>query len=155
MELVAAEPLVYDPVAMAFDENGRLFVVEMRGYSERRADLIGAIRLLTDENGDGVFDSSHVYSDGLAWPTAVACYDGGIFVGVPPDIVYMKDTDGDGKADRHEVVFSGFGLNNVQGLLNSFNWGVNNLLHGATSGSGASDGQRFRSFTASFSVTTT
>ena len=137
MELVAAEPLVYDPVAMAFDENGRLFVVEMRGYSERRADLIGAIRLLTDENGDGVFDSSHVYADGLAWPTAVACYDGGVFVGVPPDIVYMKDTDGDGKADRHEVVFSGFGLNNVQGLLNSFNWGIDNLIHGATSGSGA------------------
>ncbi len=136
IELVAAEPLVFDPIAMAFDESGRLFVVEMRGYSERRADLIGAVRLLTDTNADGVFDTSSVYADGLAWPTAVACYDGGIFVGVPPDILYLKDTGGDGKADTREVVFSGFALSNVQGLLNSLNWGLDNLIHGATSSSG-------------------
>ncbi len=138
MELVAAEPLVFDPIAMAFDESGRMFVVEMRGYSERRADMIGAVRLLTDTDGDGVFDTSSVFADGLAWPTAVACYDGGVFVGVPPDILYMKDTDGDDRADRREVVFTGFGLENVQGLLNSFNWGLDNVIHGATSGSGAS-----------------
>jgi putative membrane-bound dehydrogenase-like protein len=137
MQLVAAEPLLFDPVAMAFDESGRLFVVEMRGYSERREDLIGAVRLLEDHDGDGVFDTSSVYADKLAWPTAVACYDGGIFVGTPPDILYMKDTDGDGRADRREVIFSGFGLDNVQGLLNSFNWGLDNVIHGATSGSGA------------------
>ncbi len=137
MELVAAEPLVFDPIAMAFDEFGRMYVVEMRGYSERRNDMIGAIRLLEDTNGDGVFDESHVFADKLAWPTAVACYDGGIFVGVPPDIFYMKDTDGDHKADVKELLFSGFGLTNVQGLLNSFNWNLDNRLQGATSGSGA------------------
>jgi len=137
MDLVAAEPLINDPIAIAFDEFGRMYVVDMTGYSERRADNIGAIRLLTDTDDDGHYDTSSVYVEGLAWPTAVACYDGGIFVAVPPDILYLKDTDADGQADTREIVFTGFGLTNVQGLLNSFNWGLDNLIHGATSSSGA------------------
>jgi len=137
MELVAAEPLVRDPIAMAFDADSRLFVVEMRGYSERRDENIGTVRLLTDEDGDGKYDHATDYVDGLAWPTAVACWDGGIFVAVSPDILYCKDTDGDGRADIRETVFSGFGLSNVQGLVNSFQWGPDNRIHGATSSSGA------------------
>ncbi|MFP6598687.1 MAG: PVC-type heme-binding CxxCH protein, partial [Candidatus Hydrogenedentota bacterium] len=136
MQLVAAEPLVHDPIAMAFDERGRLFAVEMRGYSERRDENIGAIRLLTDTDRDGVYDTSDVYVDGLAWPTAVACYDGGVYVGVPPDIYYFKDTDGDNEADIKEHVYTGFGLGNVQGLLNTFKWGLDNRIHGSTSSSG-------------------
>src|SRR5258705_12037298 len=81
IELVAAEPLVVDPVAMAFDEDGRLFVVEMRDYSERRQEKLGRIRLLEDTDGDGRFDKSTVFAEGLAWPTAVICWDGGVFVG--------------------------------------------------------------------------
>src|SRR3979409_368911 len=69
IELVAAEPLVVSPVAMAFDENGRLFVVEMRDYSERRPERLGRIRLLEDTNGDGRFDKSTVYADNFPWPT--------------------------------------------------------------------------------------
>ena len=136
MQLVAAEPLVHDPIAMAFDEQGRMFVVEMRGYSERRDENIGAIRLLTDTDQDGVYDKSDVYVDGLAWPTAVACYDGGVYVGIPPAIWYFKDTDGDNQADIREKVYEGFGLSNVQGLLNSFKWGMDGRIHGATSSSG-------------------
>ncbi|MBI2421719.1 MAG: c-type cytochrome [Candidatus Hydrogenedentes bacterium] len=136
IQLVAAEPLVLDPIAMAFDENGRLFVVEMSGYSELRDEVPGGIRMLEDTNGDGVYDQGTRYVDGLPWPTAVACYDGGLFVAAPPDIWYCKDTDGDGKADIKEIVFSGFSLTNVQGLLNSFNWGLDNQIHGATSSSG-------------------
>lgn len=137
MQLVAAEPLVHDPIAMAFDEYGRMYVVEMRGYSEQRDENIGAVRLLEDTDGDGAMDLSSVFLDGLAWPTAVACYDGGVFIGVPPDIFYAKDEDGDGRADRIERAFTGFGLDNVQGLLNSFTWGLDYRIHGATSGSGA------------------
>lgn len=138
IEQVAAEPLTTDPIAMSFDEFGRLFVVEMRGYSEDDKDHLGQIRLLTDRDGDGRFDDSSVYVDGLSWPTAVICYDGGIFVGAAPDILYFKDTDGDGRADQRRVVFTGFGRSNVQGLLNTFQWGLDNRIHGATSSSGAS-----------------
>lgn len=143
LDLVAAEPLVVDPIAMSFDENGRLFVVEMRDYSERRDERLGRIRLLIDNDGDGRFDKSTVYADGLPWPTAVICYGGGVFVGCTPDIFYFKDTNGDAVADEKRVVYTGFAQGgrdaiygkerlNVQGLLNSFNWTLDNRIHGAS-----------------------
>lgn len=145
LELVAAEPLVVDPIALSFDEDGRLFVVEMRDYSERRPERLGRIRRLEDTDGDGRFDRSTVYVDDLPWPTAVFCYGGGVFVGATPDLLFCKDTDGDGRADVREVVFTGFAADyapfatnqlNVQALLNSLNWGLDNRIHGATSLSG-------------------
>ena len=138
LELTAAEPLVADPVAMAFDENSRLFVIEMIGYSEHRDDKLGQVRLLEDTDGDGHFDRSTIYARDLAWPTAIACYDGGVFVGVTPDILYLKDTDGDRKADERRVVFTGIGDSvnrlNMQSLMNSFRWGLDNRIHGTASG---------------------
>jgi putative membrane-bound dehydrogenase-like protein len=142
LEIAACEPNIASPVAMCFDENNRLFVVEMIDYSERREEMphLGRIRMLEDTDGDGVFDKSTVFADNLPWPTAVFCYDGGLFVGATPDIIYLKDTDGDGKADKRETVFTGFAEGvkriNVQGMLNSFNWGLDNRIHGATSGNG-------------------
>src|SRR5437870_8692509 len=133
IELAAAEPLVIDPVAMAFDEEGHLFVVEMRDYSERREEKLGRIRMLTDTDGDGKFDKATIYADNLPWPTAVICWNGGIFVGATPDILYFKDTNGDGVADEKKIVFSGFGNTtnrlNVQQLFNSFMWGLDNRIH--------------------------
>jgi putative membrane-bound dehydrogenase-like protein len=137
IELVAAEPLVVDPVAMAFDEHGRLYVVEMRDYSEQDKERLGRVRLLSDEDGDGKFETSRVFVDGLSWPTAVACYDGGVYIGSAPDILYCKDTTDDGVADEQQVVFTGFGRGNVQGLMNSFQWGPDQRIHGATSSAGA------------------
>ena len=102
-ELMVSEPLVVDPVAMAFDENGRLFVVEMRDYSERRAEKLGRVKLLEDTDGDGRFDKAHVFADGLPWPTAVTCWDGGVFVAASPELLYFKDTDGDHRADVHDT----------------------------------------------------
>lgn len=133
---VAAEPLVNDPIAMAFDENRRLFVVEMKGYSEQANEFLGQIRLLEDTDGNGVFEKSTVFADHFSWPTAIICYDGGVFVGAAPDIWFLKDTNGDGKADERRKVFTGFGRSNVQGLMNSFRWGLDNRIHGATSSSG-------------------
>jgi len=136
LELAAAEPLVADPVAISFDEDGRLYVVEMRGYSEQPDEHLSRVRLLTDNDGDGRFDTESEFVDQLSWPTAVICFDGGVFIADAPDILYCKDTDGDGRADTRRVVFTGFGKSNVQGLLNSFAWGLDNRIHGATSSSG-------------------
>jgi putative membrane-bound dehydrogenase-like protein len=138
IEQVAAEPLVASPVAMSFDADGRLYVVEMRDYSEQDKERLGRIRLLEDTNDDGRFDKATLFAEGLSWPTAVTCFDGGVFVGAAPDVVYLKDTDGDGKADVVKTVFTGFPRSNVQGLLNSLQWGPDNRIHGSASSSGGS-----------------
>jgi len=152
MDLLAAEPLVASPVAMAYDENGRAYVCEMRDYpytdkthhqrnQENPTDAaIGAVRLLEDTNGDGVFDKSTVFADGLSWPTGVACWKGGVFVAATPDIWYLKDTDGDGKADIRRKVFTGFRKLNVQSVMNNLVWGLDNRIHGA----GGSNGGQIR-----------
>src|ERR1043165_2480845 len=108
VELAATEPNVVSPVALSFDEDGRMYVAEMRDYSEHRDEKLGRIRLLEDTDGAGVFEKSTIFAEGLPWPTAVICYGGGIFVGATPDILFLKDTNGDGKADERRVVFTGF-----------------------------------------------
>jgi putative membrane-bound dehydrogenase-like protein len=135
LELAANEPLVRDPVAIAFDENGRMFVCEMIDYSEERdaKPHLGRISLLEDRNGDGVNETSAVFADDLPWPTGLIWANGGLFVGATPDIWRFEDKDGDGKAEIREKVFTGFGLGlprlNVQALLNSFQWGQDNRVH--------------------------
>lgn len=133
IELVAAEPLVNDPVAVDFDERLRMFVVEMRDYSEDKEGHLGQVRMLEDADGDGRYERAAVFADKLSWPTAIACWDGGAFVGAAPDIWYLRDTNGDGQADQRSLVFTGFGKHNVQGLLNSFRWGLDNRIHGSAS----------------------
>lgn len=145
IELAASEPQVVSPVTMAFDEDGRAFVAEMIDYSERRDETphAGRIRMLEDLDGDGRFDRSTVFADNLPWPTALICSRGGVYVGASPDLLWLKDTNGDGRADERRVVVSGFGSGvarlNVQALLNSFNWGLDHRLYGAT---GPNGGQR-------------
>ncbi len=84
IELVASEPQVTSPVAIDFDENGRMYVVEMRDYSEQDKEALGQIRLLEDTDGDGRYETDTVFAKGLSWPTAVACANGGVFVGAAP-----------------------------------------------------------------------
>jgi putative membrane-bound dehydrogenase-like protein len=137
VEQVAAEPLVEDPVAISFDARGRMYVVCMRGYSEQGDDNLGQVRRLEDLDADGRFDTSVIFAADLSWPTGVVCSDGGVYVAVAPDILFLKDTDSDGVADQRREAFSGFHRKNVQGLLNSLSWGLDNRIHGATSSSGA------------------
>ncbi|WP_158265375.1 PVC-type heme-binding CxxCH protein [Blastopirellula marina] len=137
LEMAASEPNVVDPVAMAFDADGRMFLIEMRGYSEDDGLSLGRVRLLEDADNDGIYEKSTIFAEGFSWPTAITCTQGGVLVGAAPDIYFLKDTDGDGQADEKRVVFTGFGKSNVQGLMNTFKWGLDNRIHGVTSSSGA------------------
>lgn len=139
LEMVAAEPLVSDPVDACFDENGRMYVAEMHGYpfSHEPTRLnpkggglkdAGIIRLLEDTNGDGRMDKSVKFATGINWPTSVCCYKGGVFVLAPPHIHYFKDTDGDGKADVSRIVYSGFRRDNVQAIANNMKWTPDNRI---------------------------
>ena len=140
VELVAAEPLVRDPVAVDFDEHGRMFVCELpeyNGYAIEDFNEDGFIRMLEDKDGDGRFETSTIFADDLDYPTAVACWDGGLFVGAAPDLLYLKDTNGDGKADSRKVIFTGFGKDKAgEAHLNSFRWGFDNRFHFSTNLSG-------------------
>ena len=135
LELAANEPQVRSPIAVSYDEHGRMFVCEMIDYSEMRdvTPHLGRVSMLEDKDGDGHFETSTVFADDLAWPTGLIWANGGIYVIATPDIWFFKDTDGDGKADLREKVFTGFGtglkLLNVQGLANSPMWGQDNRIH--------------------------
>ena len=143
VDLVAAEPLLRSPVAIDFDEDGRLYVAEFpeyNQYADRNArGGTGCVRLLEDTRGVGVYDKSTLFADNVPMATAVACWDGGVYVGSAPDLLYLKDTDGDGKADVRRVVYTGFGTDQAgEGMLNSFRWGLDNRFHIATSLDGGS-----------------
>lgn len=140
IELAAAEPMVCDPVDLVFDENGRMYVAEMVPYAQDNASKFGSphgrVSMLEDVDGDGRFDRSTVFVDKLVWPTGLTCFDGGLFITAAPDLLYCKDTDGDGKADLREVVLTGFELSNPNALPNSLRWGLDSRIHGMTSTAG-------------------
>ena len=135
IEVVASEPMISAPVALAFDENGRLFVVELPASADRHAGQLGRVRVLDNLNEQGVYQDSTIYADSLQWPSAVACYAGGVFVATAPDVLFLKDTKGDAVADARQAVLSGFGaitVSDPDSLPNNFNWGPDNRIHGAS-----------------------
>lgn len=140
LQLAAHEPQVRSPVALSFDERGRLFVCEMIDYSEQRevTPHLGRVSRLEDRDGDGVFETSTVFADNLPWPTGLICARGGVYVAATPDVFFFSDTDDDGRADRREVAYTGFGSGqkrlNVQTLVNSLQWGLDNRIHLQTGG---------------------
>ncbi|QDT53263.1 Cytochrome c [Caulifigura coniformis] len=148
MDLLAAEPLTTDPVAMVYDENGRAWVVEMSDYpyTDKKNDVawqdstkdlpLGKVRILEDTDGDGDFDKSTIFARDLSWPTGIALFKGGVYIAATPDIWYLKDTDGDLQADVREKVFTGFRKYNVQAVMNNLAWGLDHKIYGAGSSNG-------------------
>ena len=145
LELAAAEPQVQEPVAIAFGPDGRLWVAEMRGYmpdldGQGEDAPVGRIVVLRDADGDGRFEESKVFIDRLVLPRAIAVVGDGVLVGAPPTLTFHRDTNGDGKVDKQEVVATDYGvkvdparphLANPERAPNSLLWAYDNWIYSA------------------------
>jgi putative membrane-bound dehydrogenase-like protein len=136
VELVASEPLVQDPVAIEWDPDGRLWVVEMPGYMRDIAgsnehDPIGRVVVLEDRDGDGKMDTRTVFADRLVMARALKVLDRGVLVGEPPHVWLMRDTNGDLRADSKEPVTDAYGRLEIdpQNNANALHWSIDNWMH--------------------------
>ncbi|MEC9094538.1 MAG: PVC-type heme-binding CxxCH protein, partial [Planctomycetota bacterium] len=115
IELVASEPNVIDPVAIRFDERGRLWVVEMRDYPTLNAQFPSSkIKILEDRNRDGFFEFATTFADRLLFPTGIQPWKEGVIVTLAGKIVYLGDQDDDGVCDEEKILFEGFAEKNTQ-----------------------------------------
>lgn len=139
LELVASEPLVGDPVAIAFDPDGRLWAVEMRGYmpnvdGKGEDAPVGQVVVLEDADGDGRMDRSTVFLDKLVLPRAIAIVGGGVLVAEPPQLWFCRDTDGDFKCDTKTVVDPAYaGRGNPEHTANGLLPALDNWIYNAKS----------------------
>jgi putative membrane-bound dehydrogenase-like protein len=134
VELVACEPEVIDPVAMAFDEDGRILVAEMPGYpnggvATGKSPTAGRVKVLEDTTGNGTYDKATVIADGLRFPTSVMPWQGGVLIVNAPDLIYVK-------GGKTRTLYSGFELKNVQQLPSGLQWSLDNWVHACAGGVG-------------------
>lgn len=141
LELVASEPMIQDPILIEWDAGRRLWAIELPGYmrdimASGEYDPTGRIVVLEDTNHDGTMDTRTVFADGLIQPRALKVLEHGVLVGEPPNVWLMKDTDGDMRADRKELVATGYGRleTNVEVNANGLYWALDNRMY--TSGIG-------------------
>lgn len=132
----AAEPMIGQPMAFCWDDRGRLWVAENRDYESRVAGFSNSgksrILILEDTDRDGVADSSKVFLEGIVFPSAIAVGLGGLFVGAPPNLLFVPDRDGDDRADVAdiEVRLTGWGIRDRHETINSLHWGPDGWLYG-------------------------
>jgi mono/diheme cytochrome c family protein/glucose/arabinose dehydrogenase len=136
LELVASEPMIQEPVAIDWDADGRLWVVEMPGYMEdmpatTELEPTGRVSILEDTNNDGRMDKKTVFLDKLVLPRALKVLDKGVLVGAPPHLWLARDTDGDLEADTKELVTDTYGqaMGNVEHNANSLLWALDNWMY--------------------------
>lgn len=140
VDLFATEPHVVDPVDMAWDENGKIYVAEMLDYPDDPPPgkpVRSRIRVLEDKNNDGVIDSSYIYAENLLQVSGLMPWKGGLIVGAAPDILFLKDADGDGKAEVRQVLYTGFPTVNPEGRITNFKLGIDNWIYAANNGADA------------------
>ncbi|WP_273567637.1 DUF7133 domain-containing protein [Maribacter halichondriae] len=132
LQLAAAEPLVFDPVDLQFDEHGRAYVLEMPGYPMR--DAQSRLIELVDNNDDGLFEERIVLDDSLGIASAFLPYKNGFLVASPPNLLFVADTNGDGKVDMRKIVMEGFSTGNLQHNFNGLTYGIDNWIYAANGG---------------------
>ena len=132
IEQFAAEPYVLDPVEIAFDENGGLYVAELADHPDDPPPGKPAksrISYLEDTDGDGRVDRRTVFAENLLQVEGVMPWKGGVIATAAPDILFLKDTDGDRKADVRDVLYTGFGLGNPEGRISNPRLGLDNWIY--------------------------
>ena len=129
-----AEPDIGEAIAFCFDFRGRLWTLENYNYQTRRAhstDKRNRIQIFEDVDGDGVFDKKKTFTENLTFSSGIAVGMGGVYVGMPPELIFIPDADGDDKPDGpHEVLLDGWGIHDRHETLNSFIWGPDGWLYG-------------------------
>lgn len=134
VSIFAAEPDIAEPIAFCFDHKGRIWVAENFNYRTRRNhtdEQVSRIQILEDTNGDGVFDKKKTFTDKLTFTSGLAVGHGGVFVGSPPNLTFIPDSDGDDKPDGPpQVLLDGWGIQDRHETLNSFIWGPDGWLYG-------------------------
>jgi putative membrane-bound dehydrogenase-like protein len=139
IELVAAEPLVRDPIAIAWGADGKLWVVEMGDYPlglDGKGAFGGNVKFLVDDDGDGRYDRATTFLDGLPFPTGVLPWGKGVIVSAAPEIFYAEDRDGDGRAEVRETLIRGLAEGNQQHRVNGLRIGLDNWIYCANGDSG-------------------
>ncbi|MFP6616343.1 MAG: PVC-type heme-binding CxxCH protein, partial [Candidatus Hydrogenedentota bacterium] len=131
VSLFASNPMIANPINMHWDDQGRLWIVGSAVYphiipGQATSDTITVIE---DTDGDGVADKSSVFADNLFIPTGVAYGDGGVYVANSTEILHLKDTDGDLRADQTRVVLSGFGTEDTHHIVHALRWGYDGNLY--------------------------
>ena len=137
VELFASEPLVFDPVEMVFDENGKIYVCEMLDYPDdppAGKPARSRIVLLEDTDGDGKPDRRTVFADHVLEVSGIMPWKGGLIVTSAPDILYLKDTNGDGVADVRQVLYTGFPKVNPEARVTNPRYGIDNWIYVANDG---------------------
>src|SRR5262249_14671064 len=124
-------PDLQKPVQMAFDAQGRLWVVTMPSYPmyEPGRPVNDKVLIFEDTKDAGKADKCTVFADGLHLPTGIALGDGGVYVAQQPNLVLLKDTKGTGKADQREIVLHGFDTADSHHAINAFRWGPGGDLY--------------------------